>query len=475
MSHHFSFACLILPPSRWLALASLAASPVFAQEVKPPNVIYILADDMGIGDLGVYGQKIIKTPAMDALARDGMLFTQHYSGSSVSAPSRCVLLTGKHTGNAHVRGNLDFRGKDGLLYNLDLLKGEQTLAKLFASKGYATACIGKWGLGLPDGDGHPNKQGFDYFFGYLSQHNAHRHYPNHLFENSQKVMLNGKVFSQNMMTEKALNFVDSHAEKPFFLYWAPAIPHADLATPPEGLGEFANLEKGRPYLYGGYRPQKHPRAAFAAMMHCLDQDIAKLVELLRKKGLLDNTIIMLSSDNGTHREGGHDPEFFNSNGEFRGYKLDLYEGGIRTPFIVHWPDKIKAGQVTQHVSAFWDIMPTMADLIGAERPKGCDGISLLPTLLQAGEQQKHEALYFEFHEYGGRQAVLDKDGWKLIRLNVNFPKKERYELYNLNVDIKEEHNLANQESAKLAALKKLMQSMHTKSKNERFQFSFEKQ
>lgn len=472
MSAHFSSFRFIVPSLSMLALASFAVSPILAEEQQRPNVIYILADDMGIGDLGVYGQKIIKTPAIDALARDGMLFTQHYSGSTVSAPSRCVLLTGKHTGNAYVRGNLGVKGADGLPYDLDLADKEQTLGELFASKGYTTACIGKWGLGRAEGEGNPNKQGFDYFFGYLSQINAHSHYPQHLFENSKKVMLKGKVFSQDLMTEKVLNFVDEQEKKPFFLYWSPTIPHAALQTPPEGLGEFAKLPKGKNYHNGGYAAQGHPRAAFAALMTRFDQDIAKLVDLLRKKRMLGNTIIMISSDNGTHLEGGHDPKFFNSNAGFRGTKRDLYEGGIRAPFIVHWPDKIKAGQVTPHVSAFWDMMPTMAELIGADVPQYSDGISLLPTLLQKGKQAQHDALYFEFHEQGGKQAILDKDGWKLIRLNVNFPKKERYELYNLKDDIKEKRNLAAERPEKLAELKKLMLSEH--SKNKHFRFAFEK-
>lgn len=436
-----------------------------------PNIVFIMADDLGIGDLGCYGQDRIKTPAIDALAAQGMKFTQHYSGSTVSAPSRCVLLTGKHTGHSYVRGNKGYKADDGRHYDLNLASNEVTVGEVFKEKDYVTACVGKWGLGGPSGMGHPNKQGFDYFFGYLGQGNAHRYFPEQLFENNEPVMLGKKVYSHDMIIDKALNFLDKNADKPFFLYLTPTIPHADLSVPNNELFDYDGAFQEVPYLGKGYTPQDKPSATFAAMVTRLDRDVQRIVDLLKAKGILDNTIIIFTSDNGTHKEGGHDPRYFDSNGPFHGIKRDLYEGGIRTPFIVNWPGVIKPGSISFLESTFWDFMPTVCDLIGAEIPAGTDGISYLPTLTGEGTQQLHDYLYFEFHEQGGKQAVI-KDRWKLLHLQVNHPKKEHYELYNLNADPAEIADVAQWYPEKVKALKQIMLSARTT--NENWKFDFEK-
>ncbi len=463
-----SAGCVVLP---------LVATGCVRQE-KPshpekPNVIYILADDLGIGDLGCYGQKIIKTPGLDSLAANGMRFTQHYSGSTVSAPSRCSLLTGKHTGNAYIRGNKGYEAPDGILYDLPLPESEVTVAELFKQKDYITACVGKWGLGGPGSEGRPNNQGFDYFFGYLGQGNAHTFYPQQLFENDMPVVLNREVYSHDLIMSKAFDFIKENSSEPFFLYLSPTLPHAELVVPEGEMMGYDGMFPEIPFVNrgGSYGSQSQPRATYAAMVARLDRDVQRLVDLLNEKGILDNTIIIFTSDNGVHREGGFDGDFFDSNGPFRGYKRDLYEGGIRAPFIVHWPGVVSKGSVSFHKSAFWDFLPTVADLIGVPTPEGIDGISFLPELTGNGIQKKHEHLYFEFHEQGGKQAIL-KDGWKLIRLQVNNPKRTKFELYNYYKDPGEVANVAAQYPDKVNELSLLMESSRTP--NEHWEFNIVK-
>lgn len=408
-----------------------------------PNVIYILADDLGIGDLGCYGQKKIKTPAIDKMAQSGILFTQHYSGSTVSAPSRCSLLTGKHTGSSFIRGNQDYRSDDGYTYNLNLPDSEITVAEIFKQKEYKTACIGKWGLGGPSAEGHPNNQGFDYFYGYLSQGNAHRYYPYKIFENNNPVILDKKVYTHDLIVDKAVEFIEENKNNPFFLYLTPTIPHADIIVPNNEFLGYENKFIETPFPGGGYTAQPKPKAAFAAMVSRLDRDIQRIIDLLDENDLSGNTIVVFTSDNGTHTEGGHDPFFFNSNGPFKGIKRDLYEGGIRTPFILKWPDVVDSGSVSYHRSAFWDFLPTVCEILNLPVPKDCDGLSYLPTITNKGRQKKHKSLYFEFHEQGGKQAII-KDEWKLIHLNVNNPNKESFELYNIYTDPGEIANVINQ-------------------------------
>lgn len=436
-----------------LGLATISVAPFLAsnaQEQKP-NVIYIMADDLGIGDLGCYGQTKIKTPGIDKLAANGVLFTQHYSGSTVSAPSRCSLMTGKHIGHASIRGNYGVRGSDGESYDLSLPKGEITVADIFKQSDYSTACIGKWGMGAPESEGIPSKHGFDYFYGQLGQLHAHSYYPEFLFENDKKIMLNKKEYSHDLMIDKAVNFIEEHKSKPFFLYLSPTIPHAELIVPEGELGEYEHRFCEKPYKGGHYCSQDKPLATYAAMVSRLDRDVQRIVDLLDNNGILDNTIIIFTSDNGVHAEGGHDPNFFRSSGSFRGIKRDLYDGGIRTPFIVQWPNKIAKGKISFHISAFWDFLPTICEITNTPQPLGINGISYLPALTGEGEQLTHEYMYWEFHEEGGKRAVL-KDQWKLIQLSVNNAEKRRYELYNLNSDPGERANVATQYPDKVKEL-----------------------
>lgn len=422
-----------------------------------PNIIYILADDLGYGDLGCYGQTKIETPNLDKMAAEGMMFTQHYSGSTVCAPSRCVLMTAKHTGHAAVRGNKEYEPEG----QHPLQEEEVTVAELLKDAGYTTGAFGKWGLGFVGSEGNPNKQGFDEFFGYNCQRQAHRYYPKHLWHNSQKVRLEGndfertEIYSANVIHEQALRFIEENMENPFFLFYPATIPHAELIIP---AGDMMQKYRGRfeetPYLndrpganYGDepfvvkyYCSQPEPRATFAAMVSLLDKQVGEILVKLKELGLDENTIVMFASDNGPHREGGADPDFFNSNGGLRGYKRDLYEGGIRSPMIVRWPEKIAPGSKSKHISAFWDILPTFADIAGIPVPDNIDGISFLPELL-GRKQKKHDHLYWEFHEQGGKQAVR-RGKWKLVKINVFDPTETRLELYDLESDPGEQNDVS---------------------------------
>lgn len=453
----------------FVPISLLANKSTEPKTAKLPNVIYILADDLGIGDLGCYGQKIIKTPGIDKLAENGMLFTEHYSGSTVSAPSRCSLMTGKNTGHTFIRGNKGYRHTDGFEYDLPLAANEITVAEIFKQKNYQTACFGKWGLGGPESEGRPQNQGFDYFFGYLGQGDAHSFYPKHLFENDTKIQLDKKVYSHDLIFNKALEYIDKNGDKPFFMYLTPTIPHAELVVPEGELMGFDGKFPETPFINkgGSYGSQAQPHATYAAMVTRLDRDVQRLVDFLKKKGIYENTIVIFTSDNGGHKEGGNDPDFFDSNGPFRGYKRDLYEGGIRTPFIVQWPNTIPKGRVSYQTSAFWDFLPTVAELIGAKAPAEIDGISYLPTLTGKGKQKAHNSFYFEFHEQGGKQAIRSGK-WKLIRLNVNIPTKSKLELYNLQDDPAEIANVAEQYPDKVKELSTLMDKQRTKNKNWNF-------
>ncbi len=449
------------------AVDALAAKPA-KQNQKLPNIVYIMADDLGIGDLGCYGQRQIKTPAIDSLAAHGLLFANHYSGSTVSAPSRCVLMTGKHTGHSYVRGNRGRADENGEVYDHPLGDDEITVAEILKRHDYATACVGKWGLGGPNTEGHPNNQGFDYFFGYLGQGHAHRYYPAFLWENGTRVVLDKKVYSHDLIMEKALKFIDENSDRPFFLYLTPTIPHADIILPEGQLGEYDGMFEEKPYVNRskpgkGYTSQPKPRATFAAMVSRLDSGVQMVMDLLREKGIEENTIVIFTSDNGAHSEGGHDPNYFDSNSLYRGIKRDLYEGGVHTPFVAYCPSMIEPATRTEHVSAFWDFLPTVCDLVGEKVPHGVDGISYLPTLTGKGKQKSHDYLYYEFHERGGRRSVM-KDGWKLVELDVLVPESRHMELYNLNEDPSEENDVIASNPKKVAELLTLMNNARTENK-----------
>ncbi len=428
-----------------LAAGSATSCATEAAEAKLPNVIYILCDDLGCADLGCYGQDKFETPNIDAMAEGGIQFMQHYAGCTVSAPSRCSLITGKHTGHTHVRGNRGYKWEDGFDYDTPIPDEEVTLAEIFKQKDYATACIGKWGLGGPQSEGHPNNQGFDYFYGYLGQGHAHHYFPTHLHENQTMVKLDGKTqYSHDLIEEKALSYIRENKDNPFFIYLTFTLPHAELVLPEEyyekHIGEYP-VETPFVRNGGSYGDQENPHAAFAGMVERLDLSVGRVNALLKELGLDENTIVLFASDNGAHSEGGADPDYFNSTGIYRGIKRDLYEGGIRTPFIAYMPNTIPAGVKNNDISAFWDIMPTFAELIDAECPAESDGISILPAIMGKKQEAHHDYLYWEFHEQGGKKAVRKGD-WKLIELQVKNPNKSYYELYNVIEDPSETNNVA---------------------------------
>lgn len=425
-----------------------------AENFKKPNIIYILADDLGYGDLSSYGQKKFSTPNIDKLASQGMLFTQHYSGSTVCAPSRSSLLTGMHTGHTVVRGNKEILPEG----QYPIPDATFTLAEQLKKAGYKTGAFGKWGLGFPGSEGDPISQGFDVFFGYNCQRLGHHYYPYHLWSNKDSIVLKnnaGKLkgtYAPNLIHTKTLEFLELNKDDPFFLYVPSIIPHAELAAPQEQMEKFRGKflpekvfkgkDNGTDYRKGTYESQKESHAAFAAMIDLLDQQVGEIVNKVEELGIADHTIIIFTSDNGPHTEGGADPEYFNSNGPLRGTKRDLYEGGIRVPMIVKWPQKIKEGSVSNHISAFWDVFPTFSEIAGLEIPKNIDGLSFLPELLgNKNKQKKHDYLYWEFHEKGGRQAVRIGN-WKGVKYNVLENPDAPLELYNLESDISERTNLA---------------------------------
>ncbi len=429
-----------------------------------PNIIFVLADDLGYGDLGCYGQKTIQTPNIDRWATEGMRFTDHYAGSTVCAPSRCALMTGLHTGHSYVRGNKEIKP----MGQLPLPAGTPTMPRMLKQAGYTTALIGKWGLGGPDSTGTPNRQGFDYFFGYLCQRHAHNYYPEFLFRNDQRVPLKNKVagnrldgagvatekveYSYDLMAADALKFVEENKKGPFFLYLAITIPHANNEAGKKGM-EVPD--------YGIYADRDWPDAqkGHAAMISRLDRDMGRLTRKLKDLGIEDNTIVFFTSDNGPHREGGADPDFFDSNGPLRGIKRDLYEGGIRVPLIARWPGRIAAGTTSDHVSAFWDFLPTFATLGGAEPPARTDGLCMVPTLLNISDKQKeHEFLYWEFHERGSNQAVR-MGRWKAVRFGAT----GKLELYDLETDLGETHDIAAQHPDVVAKIKDYLATARTES------------
>jgi arylsulfatase A-like enzyme len=431
--------------------------------VKKPNIIFILADDLGYGDLGCYGQKRIKTSNLDKMAQEGMRFTQHYAGSTVCAPSRCVLMTGLHTGHCLVRGNA----------RVPLRPSDVTVAELLKKTGYATGIVGKWGLGEPGSTGIPNRQGFDYWFGYLNQRHAHNYYPAYLWRNQEKFHLKNEVksinppggvatkkveYSHDLIAKEALAFLERSKDGPFFLYLALTIPHANNEARNKGM-EVPD--------HGIYKDRDwpEPQKGHAAMITRMDRDIGRLFAKLKELGIDENTFVMFSSDNGPHREGGNNPNFNDSNGPLRGIKRDLYEGGVRVPTLARWPGKIKAGSATDHISGFWDFLPTCAELAGFKPPEDIDGISMVPVLLgKSKKQKKHKFIYWEFHEQGKKQAVRVGD-WKGVRLNVAKKPNGPIELYNLKNDIGEKNNVADKHPDIVAKMAEYMKTARVPSKD----------
>ena len=470
---------------KFLGIGLGILSTASAQTPKnQPNIVYILADDLGLGEVGCYGQKLIKTPNIDSLAANGMLFTQHYAGSSVSAPSRSCLLTGQHTGHTFIRGNKD-SGDIGE-GQCPLPSETFTIAKLLKNAGYVTGAFGKWGLGGVDTEGSPANMGFDEFFGYNCQRLAHNYYPYFLYQNKVKVNLDDndgnktKQFAPDIIQQHALKFIANNAGGKFFLYLPYILPHAELCSPRDSIFDLYKdvLSNGKPYMgvdsgltykQGAYGSSVHPHADFAAMVTRLDTYVGQVVAELRRLGLDKNTLLIFSSDNGPHKEGGADPSYFQSNGNMRGLKRDLYEGGIKVPMIAYWPDRIKAGTKNEDVSAFWDILPTMSEIIGSKQKFTTDGISILPALLGKNNQKQHPYLYWEFHEEGGKVAVR-KGNWKGIKLNYDKNPTGKMLLFDLSTDVHEDQDVAAENPKIVAELERAIKKEHNKSAVFNFQW-----
>ncbi len=442
-----------------------------------PNIIYILADDLGYGDLGCYGQERIKTPNIDRLAEEGMRFTNHYAGSTVSAPSRCCLMTGRHSGKARIRGNKD----------IPLLPGDTTVAEILKKSGYVTALFGKWGLGLQGTSGHPNDKGFSDFVGYLDQTRAHNAYTDWIWKNKDTLWLDNKVeiipvghakgvgsvaiekntHTQDIFTDKTLKFIEENKDTSFFIYLSYTLPHANNEA---WYWNMIGMEVPDMMGYDTCSDWSEAQQAFAASISYLDKDIGQIISKLKQLRIEKNTLVIFSSDNGPHKEGGNDPVVSRSSGLLRGIKRDLYEGGIRVPMIAYWPGKIAGGSTSDHISAFWDFLPTVCDILQVDKPVNIDGISFLPELL--GKKQKsHEYLYWEFNRQNGKQAVrLGK--WKAVRLNMDENPIAPIELYDLTIDIGESKNLAPEHPEIVKQIEQIMKKEHTFS--EEFTFSYER-
>ncbi len=489
--------------SAMLMTAGLSATKqVQAQKKTSPNIIYILADDLGYGELGSYGQKLIETPNLDQLAAKGIRFTQHYSGAPVCAPSRCVLLTGKHMGHAHIRGN-DEWDERGEVWNFakaaedpnlegqrPLPAGTNTIGSLLQAVGYKTGMVGKWGLGAPLSDGIPTNRGFDFFYGFNCQRQAHTYYPKHLWKNDQKVWLDNelvvpgtkletgadplneasyaryrlKEYAPDLMHQEALNFIKENKANPFFFYYASPIPHAPLQAPKRWVDYYVK-KFGDEVPYDGkrgYFPCRYPKATYAGMISYLDEQVGELITELKAQGIYENTLIIFSSDNGPTYNGGTNSPWFKSGGPFKSEygwgKGFVHEGGIRVPMIASWPSRIKAGQKTDHISAFWDVLPTLCDIAGVETPKDVDGLSFLPVLMGDEVKNANAYYYWEFPEYHGQQAVR-MGKWKALRKNIK-KGNMAIELFDLEQDIQEQNNLADQYPEIVAEIEDIFMREH---------------
>lgn len=465
-----------------------AQSQSKAQNNSKPNVIYIFADDLGYGEIGCYGQKRIKTPNIDRLAAEGMKFTQHYVGTPVCAPSRCNLLTGQNSGHAYVRGNYGLPGYEENKTetgSFPIPESTPTIANVFKQAGYATAAIGKWGLGNYDNSGDPQKHGFDLFYGFYDQRHAHNHYTTHLYKNGKWDTLDnpvidphpdlknkkvtpedvkayiGKVHASDKMTENALQFMQQNQKGPFFLYLAYTLPHAALQVPNPEMEYYKKaFNEKENLIISGYTPVNYPLSTYAAMITYLDKQVGKVQDQLKKLGLDKNTIVMFCSDNGPAGLPGEKNNFFNSSGSLRGRKQDVYEGGIREPFIVKWPGKVAAGKVNNYISATYDMMPTFAELLNVTPPKN-DGVSILSTILGNDKQQpKREYLYWEYPERGGQVAVR-MGKWKGVRTGVTKNQQAPWQIYNLETDEKETTDMSSQHPELIERFNAIVKKEHT--------------
>ncbi len=431
---------------------------------RPPNVVFILADDLGWAELGCYGQTRIRTPHVDQLAKDGMRFTRFYAGNAVCAPSRCALMTGMHMGHASVRNNREAQPEG----QFPIRATDVTAATLLRQRGYVCGAIGKWGLGMFGTGGDPLRHGFDRFYGYNCQRHAHSHYPTYLYRNAERFDLpgndgaTGDSYSGDLFEREALAFLDANRDRPFFLYLPFVVPHAAVQVPTDSLAEYRGKLGDDPAYDGkkGYRPHPTPHAGYAAMVTRMDRAVGRVVAKLRELNLTNNTLVVFTSDNGpTHNVGGADSTFFRSAGPLRGLKGSLYEGGIRVPFIASWPGRVPAGTTHDTRLYFPDVLPTLCAISGARPPAGIDGISFLPALT-GDRQPAHDFLYWEFAAYTGQQAVTAGD-WKAVRQNLNAGRAVT-ELYNLVSDPNEATNVAAANPEVVARLERLMTEQHVR-------------
>jgi arylsulfatase A-like enzyme len=496
----------------FLGLSIGISSCTYSDADQPlrPNIIYILADDMGYGDLGLYGQDKIETPNIDRLGERGIMFTQHYTSSPVCAPARCMLLTGKHAGNAYIRGN-DEWAERGDMWDFEPVQADSTLegqrpmpagtltiGTILQQAGYKTAIVGKWGLGAPHTESIPTKLGFDFFYGYNCQRQAHTYYPLHLYRNEHRVYLDNDTvyphtdlspgadpydirsyerftlehYAPDLMFDEITAFVNENRDNPFFLYWATPIPHLPIQAPQEWVDYYVDkFGDEEPYHGRNYFPHRFPRAGYAAMISYLDDQVGKLVTQLEDLGILENTLIIFTSDNGPGSGGGTNTQWFDSAQPFRStggrIKGSLYEGGIRVPMIASWPGVIEPGRVSDHISAFHDVLPTLCDLTGTDVPEDADGISFLPEL-RGENQAPHEFLYWEYPASGGQQAVRIGQ-WKALRRNIQRG-NETFELFNLENDPGESRDLAGENPGIINQVNEIVKSEHTVSWNPLWRF-----
>ncbi len=457
-------SALLLLVAALVLVIEAPAQQAASGQGKAPNIVYILLDDAGWGDLGCYGQQKLKTPHMDRLAAEGMRFTQHYSGSTVCAPTRSCLMTGQHTGHTPVRGNGGAKGEPEGVFPIGA--GVVTVASLLKQAGYATGAFGKWGLGGPGSTSDALALGFDHFTGFYNQAFAHDFYPRWLWRDGKKLELDRSVYAHTVSFDDALQFIRNNKSRPFFCYLPVTIPHAAMQAPPEYHERFRKLYPQFDKLvgkYGGDARQSqvvNPIAGFAAMMTKMDDDVGQLMKLLLELGIDDNTIVMLSSDNGPHKEGGHNPNFWNSNGPFQGHKRSLYDGGIRVPMIARWPDKISSASVSDHISAHWDLLPTLCDLAGVAVPKHIDGLSMVPAMTQRGTQAEHDYLYWEFYESGGKRA-LRIGKWKAVRNGLRDNPDAAIELYDITEDLAEQNDVAKANPEVVLRARRYFEEAHT--------------
>jgi arylsulfatase len=456
-----------------VALGNLQA--LSAESPTAINIVYILADDLGYGELGCYGQTKIRTPHLDRMAAEGMKFNQHYSGAPVCAPARCVLMSGRHSGHASIRDNIEHKPEG----QAPMFGREQTLAEVLAPAGYVSGCFGKWGLGYPGSEGDPLQQGFDRFYGYNCQRHAHNFYPRYLWSDSERVELpgndrkaTGAHYSHDLIEREALAFLREHREHPFFCYVPFTIPHLALQVPDASLNDYLGRWEETPYLGKSYLQHPTPRSAYAAMITHLDRSVGRILELLDELDLTRKTLVMFASDNGVTHLGPDqvDFEFFDSSAGLRGFKGSVFEGGLRVPLIARWPGKISSGSITEHVSAFQDVLPTLAELAGVEVPAEADGLSFLPTLLgQPEKQPQHEYLFWDFPGYGGQLAVRFGD-FKAVRRGLRKQPDAPLQLFDLSKDPAESTDVAAQHPEIVARIQEIMRSARTQPEYEGLRF-----